>query len=218
MIVNHSTQSDTYVSTRVAADMLDVSLRTIQLWVESGTLKAWKTAGGHRKVSLQSIEDILQQRQDALDLDRKDEKNVIRHSQPGAEFRILLVEDDEGIKQLFRFFFTNWQHPVTLDTASDGFEGLVKLTREQPDLLITDISMPGIDGYDMLRFLGRSEQFKSLNIAVITGLSPEKLQEYGPLPKGVQLFFKPVRFETLEPLILSLIAAKQGTHVATGDN
>ncbi|MFM7066754.1 MAG: excisionase family DNA-binding protein, partial [Gammaproteobacteria bacterium] len=36
----------TYLSTREAADLLGVSLRTVQLWVESGTLRAWKTAGG----------------------------------------------------------------------------------------------------------------------------------------------------------------------------
>lgn len=45
-------------STREAAEMLGVSLRTIQLWVDSGVLEAWKTAGGHRRVSLDSVERV----------------------------------------------------------------------------------------------------------------------------------------------------------------
>ncbi|MGE5467624.1 MAG: EAL domain-containing protein [Ignavibacteria bacterium] len=42
-------------STREAAELLGVSLRTVQLWVDSGILKAWKTAGGHRRISLESV-------------------------------------------------------------------------------------------------------------------------------------------------------------------
>lgn len=45
-------------STREAADMLGVSLRTIQLWVDGGVLDAWKTAGGHRRVSLDSVQRL----------------------------------------------------------------------------------------------------------------------------------------------------------------
>lgn len=50
MTITSTLETDHYVTTRVAADMLNVSLRTIQLWVESGALRAWKTAGCHRKV------------------------------------------------------------------------------------------------------------------------------------------------------------------------
>lgn len=45
-------------STREAAEMLGVSLRTIQLWVDGGVLDAWKTAGGHRRVSFDSIQRL----------------------------------------------------------------------------------------------------------------------------------------------------------------
>jgi len=45
-------------TTREAAELLGVSLRTVQLWVDSGVLQAWKTAGGHRRVSRQSIDAL----------------------------------------------------------------------------------------------------------------------------------------------------------------
>lgn len=205
-MAKHSNRTDdTYVSTRIAAQMLDVSLRTIQLWVESGTLKAWKTAGGHRKVSRHSIERILIERQNSLNLEGKNENNVISGTK---HFSVLLVEDDDGIKQLFSLFFTNWEYEVNLETADNGFEGLVKLSGKTFDLLITDINMPELNGYDMLQFLDQSEQFNHLDIIVITGLSREKLDEYGLLPKRVHLFFKPLNFDKLEPLV-SRLASKQ---------
>lgn len=46
-------------STREASEILGVSLRTVQLWVDSGVLEAWKTAGGHRRVSRASVEALL---------------------------------------------------------------------------------------------------------------------------------------------------------------
>lgn len=187
---------DTYISTRIASQMLNVSLRTIQLWVEAGVLKAWKTAGGHRKVSLNSVNEVLAERQVAL-IDRPYANNT--------DYKILLVEDDEGIKQMFNFFFTDWKYPVKFETADDGFDGLVKLAINVPNLLITDISMPGINGYDMLRFLEKSKQFKDLDIIIITGLTPEKVEELGPLPKNSTLFYKPLSFDKLDSVISSLI-------------
>lgn len=46
-------------STREASELLGVSLRTVQLWVDSGVLQAWKTAGGHRRISSASVEALL---------------------------------------------------------------------------------------------------------------------------------------------------------------
>ncbi len=47
-------------STREAAEILGVSLRTIQVWVDNGILDAWKTAGGHRRVSLRSVRRVME--------------------------------------------------------------------------------------------------------------------------------------------------------------
>lgn len=46
-------------STREASEILGVSLRTVQLWVDGGILEAWKTAGGHRRISRASVEALL---------------------------------------------------------------------------------------------------------------------------------------------------------------
>jgi excisionase family DNA binding protein len=201
MTITSTLETDHYVTTRVAADMLNVSLRTIQLWVESGVLRAWKTAGGHRKVSTESIEAILLKRRQALTPNNQlgDTNN---------QFSILLVEDDEKLRKLFAFYFTDWKHKVSLDIVSNGFDGMISLGRKIPDLLITDLNMFGINGFDLVKHLNSSPQFNKLDIAVITALSPEDFPDSTKLGSTIKLFFKPVDFVLLEAFILRLIAKK----------
>jgi len=190
------------LSTRQAAKMLDVSLRTVQLWVESGVLKAWKTPGGHRKVALSSVEQLLENRKSAISSDSKDQK---RNSQ---DFSILVVEDDEALRNLFYYYFTNWKIKVNLIFAKNGFEGLTSLGKEPPNLVITDLLMPGMDGFEMIRHLKQSPEYKNLEIIVITGLTGDDIAKQGGLPENVKLFHKPLSFEVIESAIAASITNK----------
>ena len=55
----HSYDASEFCSTKEAATMLGVSHRTVQLWVESGVLQAWKTAGGHRRIAMSSVNRLV---------------------------------------------------------------------------------------------------------------------------------------------------------------
>ena len=81
--------TDKVVSTREAAKILGVSLRTVQLWVESGVLKAWKTAGGHRRVTLSSINEVMADRQESRAPGGPAPVN------DNTRFHLLRVEDDD---------------------------------------------------------------------------------------------------------------------------
>ena len=58
--------SEKFISTREAASRLGVALSTVQAWVESGILPAWKTAGGHRRIPTSSIEAVHLRQQSIL--------------------------------------------------------------------------------------------------------------------------------------------------------
>ncbi|MCB5187681.1 response regulator [Methylobacillus caricis] len=192
-------RKEEFISTREASKILDVSLRTVQLWVESGVLKAWKTAGGHRRISRGSVDIILNQRKEAIDPSSvsKDGERL---------FHILLVEDDSALRNLFYYFFSSWKFPIRVDVASDGFEGLISLGRQIPDLLVTDLNMPGMNGFDMIRHLKSSKDFDRLQIIVMTALNADYIKDVGGLPGGIQIFHKPVALSHLEPIIENLIA------------
>jgi excisionase family DNA binding protein len=187
------------LSTRDAAKLLGVSLRTAQLWVESGVLRAWKTAGGHRKILRTSVDQILAERQTAL--------RGARPEPARASLKILAVEDELDLLKLYRLNIGAWDLPLTLVTASSGFEGLIRVGESKPDLLITDLNMPGVDGFRMIRMLAGDPGFQNMMIVAVTALDKADIADRGGLPEGVHVFTKPVPFSELEKLAREKLAA-----------
>ena len=140
-------------STREAADRLGVSLRTVQLWSEAGLLRAWKTPGGHRRILADSIDELLERRSGAA-----------ARRATGGQFRILIVEDEADFRQLFELHLRSWDLPIDLTSVPSGFEALLQIGASRPDLLITDLRMPGIDGFVMLRALKASGAISELEL------------------------------------------------------
>jgi len=195
-----SSKDSELCSTREAAAFLGVSLRTAQLWVESGVLRAWKTAGGHRRILKSSIDAILRERERAAE----------GTTETGI-FRILVVEDDPDLIKLYRLHIAGWGLPVTLTTASNGFEGLIHIGESKPDLLIADLNMPGIDGFRMIRTLSANPDFRDMDIIVVTGLGNNEIADRGGLPKNVRIFVKPAPFSILEQLVRDSIGRRSST-------
>jgi excisionase family DNA binding protein len=186
-----------YCTTLQAAKALGVTRRTVQLWVDSKVLQAWKTPGGHMKIHVAAVKILLEQRKKMMDLDENQQA-----------FNILYVEDDLIQQRLLTGFFSQSKSKINLRLASDGFEGLIALGAHTPDLLITDLNMPGMDGLEMLRHLKPIMTDKKLNVVVFTSMSFQEIEDKGGLPEGVKLFLKPINFKEFEPFIQSLITKK----------
>lgn len=182
-------------TTREAARLLGVSLRTIQLWVDGGLLQAWKTAGGHRRITLRSVEKLLAQQH-------------AETAQPQAAPKtcnVLVVEDDLILLKLYQRVIPGWGLPLQVHTARDGFDGLIKIGEIKPDILITDLNMPGMDGFRMIQTLRRNTSFTNMKIIVITGLSPEDIERQGGLPEDVPILGKPILFSQLQQRVGELV-------------
>jgi CheY-like chemotaxis protein len=94
-----------------------------------------------------------------------------------------------------------WDFPVELSTAANGFEGLVRIGQLRPDMVVTDLNMPGMDGFQMLLALKKpGSGFDDLDIVVVTALSAADVRDRGGLPTGVRMFQKPVPFDHLQQL------------------
>lgn len=199
-----------FCSTREAAELLGVALRTVQLWVESGVLRAWKTAGGHRRISRASVESLLRERQRALDPQTAD-ASATESGLSERPFRLLVVEDEPALLKLFHLQIQGWGIPIDLITATNGFEGLIRIGEKRPDLLISDLNMPGMDGFRMIRSLASSSDYADLNIVVVTALSLSDIEDRGGLPTNVRVFTKPIPFADLRQIVVQLReSGKQG--------
>ena len=189
---------DGYCGTSYAAKILNLSVGTIQNLVESNSLKAWKTQGGHRRISLKSIQEY----QFANNLETS-----ILHSSD-AKLRVLVVEDDENTRLMYQAFFDRWSLPLDVTMYASAMEALIDMPAMRPQILLTDLNMPKIDGFKFLKTLREHRLFSNLPIIVMTGLSDEQIQERGGLPHEVQLLRKPINMEWVRGFLGGLISIR----------
>jgi excisionase family DNA binding protein len=199
-LIDSAAPASDYVSTREAAQRLGVAVRTVQLWVESGVLRAWKTAGGHRRIPRQDLEALLAARADTL-------ARPPARTESRSAFRVMVVEDDPALQMLFEMTLASWDFPVAVEVADNGFSALLKIGQHAPDLLITDLNMPGMDGFAMIRHLRQSAPWQTLPIVVVSALGGREIESRGGLPADIRRFGKPVPFDQLEQLIRTAAGA-----------
>ena len=206
-----SATNDDVLSTREAAERLGVALRTVQLWVESGVLPAWKTAGGHRRISRAAVERLIGERSAALAGDavaRGPVGTTDAADATDSRLKVMVVEDEPDLLRLFTMVIAGWELPTDVTPAANGFEALLRMGQHCPDLLITDLNMPGMDGFKMISSLrGVGQGFGEMEIVVVTALSAAEIAQRGGLPAGVRIFHKPVPFDELESLVRDRVAA-----------
>ena len=206
-----SATNDDVLSTREAAERLGVALRTVQLWVESGVLPAWKTAGGHRRISRAAVERLIGERSAALAGDavaRGPAGPTDLADATDGRLKVMVVEDEPDLLRLFTMVIAGWELPTDVTPAANGFEALLRMGQHCPDLLITDLNMPGMDGFKMISALrGVDPGFGEMEIVVVTALSEAEITQRGGLPASVRIFHKPVPFDELESLVRDRVAA-----------
>ncbi|MEI7457386.1 MAG: response regulator [Nitrosomonadales bacterium] len=198
-MVHNRQAPKTFCTTREAAEILSVSLRTAQLWSESGLLEAWKTDGGHRRISRLSIEKLLA---DPI------VKQLHSKEKAPEALKILVVEDDPALQRLYEVNLRRWPMPITFNTANDGYEALIRIGHDKPDLLITDLQMPGVDGFRMLKTLCSMPELADLQIVAVSGLDQNVISAHGGIPDGIPLLSKPVPFGHLLAIAEKTVLAK----------
>lgn len=176
--------SDNYCTTREAAKILGVSLRTAQQWVEKGLLEAWKTSGGHRRITRRSIDALLAERRP-------------RVARTAPSLPVLIIEDDAALLKLYRAQLSRWPFPTTVYSAPNGFEGLVMVGESRPQLLICDLRLPGVSGFQIVRWLTQIERYRHVRIVVVSGLPVGEIDAHGGVPDTVDLMGKPLDFQRL---------------------
>lgn len=184
--------TENYYTTRDAAAMLGVSLRTAQKWLEKGYLDGWKTEGGHRRITRTSVIRAIRERR------RENEARRLPYSMP-----VLIIEDDLALQKLYRLQLATWPFDVTVSTAPNGFEGLVMVGETNPRLLICDLRLPGVNGFHLVRALSAMERYRQMAIVVVTGMPAAEIAAHGGLPEEVVLMEKPIDFARLREVAMT---------------
>lgn len=195
--------------------MLGLAVRSVQLMVDRGDLQAWKTPGGHRRIARDSVERWQ-------DGDRTTPTNHARTSNSTSNgtfsiaaapapvglqdrrvdrVKVLLIEDSMHFQNLVTLLVRRQFPNVDLRTANDGIAGLIMAGQFQPDVLMVDLLLPGIDGATLLAGLRAHPLFGQLQVMVITSLEPGELAPYAFALDGVPVVHKPRLVTELPPLL-----------------
>jgi excisionase family DNA binding protein len=204
------------LTTREAALRLGVSLRTVQLWVEADILPAARTPGGHRRIPYNAVEALAlstglggeplakggyaQRDRDAEPV--PDKPIATPQSSPATSgeprpFNVLLVSDNDDWQSRCQTAVLPYGSAVHMRFAETGYLALLQIGQQAPDLLVTDLDLPGMDGMGMLRTLERCESIASLRILVLTDCSDHELARRGGLPLSAEVMHQPVTPEAL---------------------
>ncbi|MBA5607742.1 response regulator [Duganella sp. FT3S] len=179
-------------STTEVARLLGVSQPTVQRWVDQGLLMAWKTPGGHRRIDAQSAHEFRAQ--------RNQDKPVAPSTSPPT---ILLVEDDAIDREVASAVIAaTWPH-ARLYQAANGIEALLMIGQFKPDIVLSDIVMPHMNGLEVLRQLSQMENSKPRLLVAITSLKPARIAEMGGLPPKVLLIPKPIEPDMAQVALVS---------------
>lgn len=197
--------SEHYTTIEVAR-ILGMAVRSVQLMVDRGDLEAWKTPGGHRRISKDSVERWLATRQPG----RHDTAAARLRSSGGP--RVLLIEDSTHFQNLVSLLIRQQFPQVELSIAEDGISGLAMVGQLQPQVLLIDILLPGIDGGTLITSLRSHERFRDCRLVVLTSLDQAQREPYRYALEGLPVIHKPEVVKELPPLLGTWIgaAAEQG--------
>lgn len=202
--------SDTY-STIEVARMLGMAVRSVQMMVDRGELQAWKTPGGHRRILRESVERWRAERGvDAGAAPRPAREGGLRSGPAASAGRadapcVLIIEDSKHYQNLLTTVIRQHMPDVNLHVADDGIVGLAMAGRLQPQVLVVDILLPGIDGATLINGLRLHPQFSSSRLLVVTSLDEGQREPYAFALEGVPVVHKPGLVAELPPLLRRML-------------
>lgn len=157
-----------YLTPQQVADRLLVSPITVRGWALRGLLKAEVTPGGHRRFLAAEVDRFAQERQ--------------THAEDRAT-RILIVDDNESLGRYLRDFLT--LSGCIAETAFDGFDAGWKLQSFRPDVLLLDLMMPKLNGFDVCRQVRQSPETRHIRVIAMTGF-PSPSNEQRIIAEGAE--------------------------------
>ena len=126
-------------------------------------------------------------------------------SRPDHSVSVLIVDDVSDTREMYAFYFR--RQGFTVFTALDGRHGLDVAMAQRPDVIVMDLSMPGMDGITVTRTLKRDARLRHIPILILTGYPMRAVQE-GALEAGADGFLtKPCLPEDLEQHVRRVLDA-----------
>ncbi len=154
------------LSTSAVARLLKVAVGSIVNWIDKGDLKAGRTPGGHRRVEVSDLIDFLVRQKlpipPELTIDTR---------------KILIVDDEPVTRHLFAETIEAEFPGHEVLEADSGFSAGEIIGSLKPSVVVLDLRMPGMDGFEVCRRLKSKDETKHIAVIAVTAHDPEEAEK-----------------------------------------
>ncbi len=182
-----------------ASKYCNVSSKTIINWIDAGHIKAYRTLGGHRRINRKDLETFMERQGIPIP------ETVVEDNRK----KILVVDDDPIIVESIVQSLEEDEHDYDVISAADGFEAGLQVNHFKPHILILDIMMPDIKGYDVCQKIKSAPETKDTKIIVLSAYLDEdkfaRMKECG----ADACFFKPLPLPQLKMEVERMLGLKE---------
>jgi len=155
------------LTTGEVARYCDVSTNAVKKCIRNGRLKAFRTPGGHFRVESEDFKAFLMTH----------EMPIREDFFTSALKRILVVDDDAQVRAMLVEILHTMEPAVEVEEAEDGYEALLKVGQFSPDLLVMDLKMPRMDGFEACRRIRANPGTADTNILIVSGVMDDAAQQ-----------------------------------------
>jgi excisionase family DNA binding protein len=178
-----------------ASKYCKVAPKTIINWIEAGHINAYKTVGGHRRIKKEDLDNFLEEHK-MPSFDQAEENK---------RKKILVVDDDKIIVETIVQSLEEDANDYEVISAADGFEAGIQVSHFKPDLIILDIMMPDINGYEVCKKIRSKLDTRHIKIIVLSAYLDDEnyrqMKDYG----ADACFSKPLPLPELKEQVARLL-------------
>lgn len=190
-----------FLSTAEAARKLGLSTTLVQTLVDQGELKGWKTRGGHRRISLESIEDYQ----------NASRSNMSSSVKSMVKPRVTAVVESAHLLDQLTTANAHWQFPVDVTFFDSVTEALLELSSKRPDMLVVEMSMPRLQQEKTLQAL---ENFNNrgrtpLSVVLLTAEKDLLAAKLASTGSSIQVVSGPMSSVWLHAYLTGVVASCQ---------
>ena len=155
----------TNLSTMEAARMLGVAVSSVSKWIDTGTLVAGRTPGGHRRIERDDLVRFLQ----------KQNLRIPAELEP-SRLTVLIVDDEKQVAQWLAEEVRERFPGCEVILAFDGYSAGERIGLSKPEVIILDLHMPALDGFEICRSVKSNPLLKDARVIAITGDSSDVIR------------------------------------------
>ncbi|MFW6134933.1 MAG: response regulator [Elusimicrobiota bacterium] len=147
-----------YYTTTEISKLLGVTTATVNGWINEKELKSFRTPGGHNRVRREALLEFM----------KNNNIPIPPELDTSTAPKLLIVEDDQDVREFITAVIKDLEYEVEVDIAEDGYTAGNKVVKFKPDVVILDIMLPGVNGFEICRGI-RKELGDKVKVLAITG-------------------------------------------------